>query len=215
MKRSRAFLKIFFMISILPCSCQPGRLVDNPLIRLASPTVPDCSLDSIRNSITPNINPSPFPTADKTNIAWSKYQNQDYGFSFEYPTIFEGTSDPACYPRGVQGSGLSLYVGSSAAIYIWKLQDPTWQDYACRLLMINQDVWNYETLDDVQLDGVEALVAKYHDEQGNPGITIFSGLDQYTLTISLVNNPSCTEALDEIDELTIFYHVVDSFRFSK
>lgn len=85
--------------------------------------------------------------------------------------------------------------------------------------MKNQD-WNYEALDDVQLDdvqldGVKALVARYHDEQGDPRITIFSGLDQYTLTISLVNNPICTEALDEIDELTVFYHVVDSFKFSK
>jgi hypothetical protein len=112
-------------------------------------------------------------------------------------------------------SGLELYVGSSTAIYVWELQDPTWQDYACRLLMIDQSVLSYETLDVVELDGVEALFVRYHDQQGNPGITLFTGLDQYTLTINLVNNPGCTEALDGIDGSTVFFHVVDSFKFIK
>src|SRR3989337_1900170 len=84
--------------------------------------------------------PSPIPTSDSREIEWATYTNSEYGFSFEYPAQYTSNQVPKCAPRGLQhskGAGIELYVGSGTAIFVWKLQDPTWQDYACRMLKIN------------------------------------------------------------------------------
>jgi len=205
---------IAFLSMSLP-ACAPESQTERSLLLLASPTIPACSLDDIRNSIPSEPTPSPIPTSDSREIEWATYTNSEYGFSFEYPAQYTSNQVPTCAPRGLQhskGAGIELYVGSSTAIFVWKLQDPTWQDYACRMLKINEGRWELTSLQDITINDVTALEARYSSQETSAGITVFAGLADNTLTITLGSNTSCDIPRSGIDGLVVFSHVIDSFR---
>ena len=157
---------------------------------------------------------TPIPNSDTSDILWEPYQNDRYGFSFEYPAVYE---EPEYIDRcGLKENGTGIHVGQRIEIQFLDPGGLGLEDFASQLLQ-GKD-WSLESQTSQLICGLEGKNIQYR----------IGGTSRFG-TISLVEynsrvfgfNFSAGDFCDIQDNLvlvsegSVYAHLLESFRFDK
>lgn len=157
---------------------------------------------------------TPFPNPSTPAILWDTYQNDLYGFSFEYPAVYE---EPAYIDRcGLKENATGIHLGQRIDIQFLDPGGLGLEDFASNLLQ-GKD-WRVDSHTSQLISGLEGINIQYR----------FGGANRFG-TISLVEhnnrifgfNFSAGDFCDiqenqvQVSEGTVYTHLLDSFLFDK
>ena len=168
---------------------------------------------------TPTNSPAPTaigPTADSTinlsNALWATYQNNTYGFSFDYPVIYE--SAPFKATCGLRDLGGGILLGARIELGIYPVASVTLDDFT-RQFLSSKD-WTLENQDAATVGGQSAISVEYR----------FGGLNRFgtlnlvkhndvVLVLGFSSGSFCADLAPEDDEASAYQHILDTFQFTK
>jgi len=175
---------------------------------IAVTPTPPILCQSTPPAITPILNPS------ISTILWDTYQNDLYGFSFEYPAVYE---EPAYIDRcGLKENETGIHLGQRIDIQFLDPGGLGLEDFASHLL--NGKDWSLESQTRQSISGLEGINIQYR----------FGGTNRFG-TISLVEHNShifgfnfsaggfCDVQENQVlvSETTVYAHLLESFLFNK
>lgn len=176
------------------------------------------AMDSRAQIGSPTITPYQTSALDFSQYIdkWITYENEDYGFSFEYPAIYDEFTycslrhhDPE--PDVSDQSGVFLQLGSRIDLIFQSEPKTTVDEYIDEITQGARDI---EVIPTPLADAEGRLV---YFRAGGPGrlSTVYIA-DQQTqrVVVSLLPPWLCDFPDAEVSEGVTFEHLVDSFRFS-
>lgn len=162
---------------------------------------------------TPSVE-TPFPDSSTGNILWNTYQNDLYGFTFEYPAVYE---EPAYQDLcGLKFNGDGIHLGQRIDLQSLDPGGLGLEDFASNLLL-GKD-WRVDVQTSQLISGLEGINIQYR----------FGGTNRFG-TISLVEHNGrifvfnysagsfcdITENQVQVLESAVYAHVIESFLFYK
>ena len=157
---------------------------------------------------------TPQPGSPTMSIQWNTYQDDLYGFSFEYPLVYE---EPAYINRcGLKINEGGVHLGQRIDLQVFDPGDLGLEDFANNLL---QDKgWNVDLYTRQLISGLEGINIQYR----------FGGTNRFG-TISLVEHNDQIFAFNfsagsfcdisknqtQISEGAVYEHLLESFLFNK
>ena len=192
-----------------------GCIPDARLIVLASPTTRSCSLGGIASQIgpTPSVAPTPL---DTLAIDWSTYEDDRFGYSFEYPAVYGRPPNSTCaltVVNPISRHGQEVYVGSAAAIFVKVPQHPSWRDDACLLILDLSDLGQLTSLDEVTFAGEDALSVRFSADWNPEGRQVILAHEGFLYSIANIANAKCDIPGTQITGDAVYRHLLATFRF--
>ncbi len=167
-------------------------------------------------TISPTLPSAAGPTSDSTislgNALWATYQNNTYGFSFDYPAIYESAAYKAAC--GLRDLGSSINLGARIELGIYPAAGLSLEDFA-RQFLSSKD-WTLENQDNTSLAGQSAINVDYRF--GGPNrfgtLTLIKHND-VVLALGYTSGSFCANLSQDDDEASAFQHILDTFQFTK
>ena len=106
---------------------------------------------------TPELAPTEVQTTTDSASIWKTYQNEMYGFSFEYPAIYEEM--PYKDSCGLQENSDGIRVGQRSELLFLDSGGLELAEYTNNLLQ-GKD-WNVDSRESQLIDGLEAITVQY------------------------------------------------------
>ncbi len=183
--------------------------VINPQTGAASPT-PLLTVSATPTLLTTTTQPDTTPSPG--NALWATYQNKTYGFSFEYPAIYE--IPPYKATCGLRDLGSSVTIGARIELAIYPAGGLALEDFA-RQFLSSKD-WVLENQDTGLVGGVSAINVNYRFGGPNRfGTLTFLQQDSVVLALGFTSGSFCADLPREDDEASTYQHILDTFQFIK
>ncbi len=165
---------------------------------------------------SPAAPPATGPTSDSSislsNALWATYQNNTYGFSFDYPAVYESTANKAAC--GLRDLGSSINLGARIELGIYPAAGLSLEDFA-RQFLSSKD-WTLENQDNTSIAGQPAINVDYRF--GGPNrfgtLTLIKHND-VVLALGYTSGSFCASLSRDDDEASAFQHILDTFQFTK
>jgi len=216
MKTSRALLYTVFVV--LLGSLITGCIPDPRLILMESPTPRSCSLDAILTRTQPSASASPDTSSRQSTVAWLVHHDSEYGYSFEYPAMYERSSYSECEVHVTNrriSLGQEVYIGTSAAIFIRQPEYNEWEQEACLLALdLTSDAYDF-SISKTTFAGEDAVSVLYNADWNPEGSAIMFEHDGLLFTISNIANPKCDLKGTTITATLVYDHLLSSFQFTR
>jgi len=151
-------------------------------------------------------------TLNPSTNGWITYQNKTYGFSFEYPAIYEDPHNKASC--GLKDLGSSVSLGARIGLEIIQAGSLSLDDFTTQFLSAKQ--WVLENENNANLGGAGARLVEYHSLKPDQyGTIAFVKHNPVILAIEFTSGDFCASLGSEADEAAVFQHILDSFQFTK
>lgn len=219
--------KIFYLLPLLlgifACAAQPQ---SNPNVAdMVNATLTANAQSSPQVPFTPTLNPAPdtsittlpadsssAPMADDSNALWNTYRNVTYGFTFEYPAIY----DDAAYKDscGVKEIGDGIHLGHQIDLLFLNSGGLGLADFTNAFLQSKG--WSVDSQNNNPINGFEAVSAQYR----------FGGTNRFgTLTLVKQNDQIfafnfsaggfCEVPADQPTEPAAYSHMIETFKLNQ
>ena len=165
--------------------------------------------------------PEPEPTLDET-ADWKIYQNEQLGFEFLYPAVYD--AEKACRPGARRNQ---VWIGERITIDVLKSEDLSIQQYPDRFLDrkaapidrldVDEYGWKIESKESISIGGYDAVRIEYQ----------FGGMITYGEAVFVADAKNgrvlrfdivaggfyCDFPDHNVYESAVFYTILESFRF--
>lgn len=229
-------MKFFFrylpivLLAALLTACAPTA-VQNAVQPTVTPT--DCGCDVSDLLATPTgglAAPGPVGPPAGTDVPdelaayigqWKTYADQEHGFSFEYPAVYESPDFAFCAARAneapPEGSQFALSLGSRTNLTLREAAD---QDLQAVVKAFQDDPahqgYQYDAPIERTVGGSPALVLPYRSGGTNRYAEAVFFISEGTLYQIDTGTPSaCDVAAIDLQELEAYGHMLDTFLFAK
>lgn len=192
-------------------------LLNSTVTKTTKPATPPPTLTLTNESpsLSPTFLPSltPNPTSDYSGLvdAWSIYSNGVYGFSFEYPKLYDAESYLQCRVRKINSRPYILYInfGYRSELGILVNDMPSFSQFVDRWIN-GMDITSQT---EQYINELEAVTIEYR----------FGGLNRYGTSTFLIRNNDifvfnftaggfCDLSEIGLDEFTAYKHAVTTFK---
>jgi hypothetical protein len=196
---------LFALAALLVAGCSGQQQPSGPTF------TPSASLNSTPATATPTGG-ALVATLNPSNNGWITYQNKTYGFSFEYPAIYDDPHNKlAC---GIKDLGSSINLGARIGLDIIQAGSLSLDDFTNQYLSAKK--WVLENENIASIGGASAIIVEYHslspDQYGTVAVVEHNPV---VLVIGFTSGEFCASLGSEGDEASVYQHVLDSFKFSK
>jgi hypothetical protein len=196
MKQS-IYTVIFILILLSACAVAPQpALTMLPKDQVSLPPEPDISLA---------------PPTSVATAAWSIYHKNPYGFSFEYPSVY----DEPCYNDscGLKENLDGIHLGHQIDISILESNDLNLAEYASNLLQSKG--WTSESLKKVIINGSAAVTVEYRFGGTNRfGTFTLIGQNSHVFALTFSAGSFCDILEANITEPEVYSHILETLQFN-
>jgi hypothetical protein len=190
---------------------QTAAPIDTSIAKVNSTSNARATIRALTPSATATATPTSRPTLDFTLFvnAWRTYRNEAYGFSFEYPAIYDETG---CGPS--VSNETEIYVGGRSALYIEDANGRSIDEYID--FSIKRNEFTLQSQTEGSVNGFRAVTIEYRFSSLNRwGIaTIFQRRDKI-YTFNFTAGVTCDFPESQVFELDAYFHMMQSFKFEK
>lgn len=221
----------WFMICALAClaltACTVG-IVRQEALLPATGVSPTPAPDFVSSTTTPE----PIPTATSTipptaqvtlpaapsatpnpstSVTWNTYRNDAYGFTFEYPAIYDETSyKDSC---GIKESNDGIHLGHQIDVLFLESNGLTLTDYASSLLQSKG--WTLDSLTNVTINDLNAVTVEYRFGGTNRyGTFTLIEDNAHVLLLNFSAGSFCNILEAQISEPAAYAHILETFRLT-
>jgi hypothetical protein len=174
-----------------------------------------------RPTPSPSRTPRPTATLDATKYfnVWSTYTNSDFGFSFEYPALYDDPILFHCRPTINQGNPNTIYLGVHVEITVLENADQVGLSWYVAQLFGERADWQLQQQTDTTVAGRPAIHVVYQYGASYRVSEIhFVAHQERVYAIQLGwGIGSCDNILydDDIphDDWPLYAHVLETFQF--
>jgi hypothetical protein len=165
------------------------------------------ALDRLAQSITVTDATATAPATD-----WLTYHNAVYGFSFEYPAIYESTAFQASC--GLKENADSLQIGHQIMLQTLDSGGLSLADFANQFLAAKG--WSMDTQANTTVNGAEAIAFQYRFGGTNRfGSLTFISHAGKIVVLNFTAGGFCEVPQAEFSEPSAYTHLVQTFRFDQ
>lgn len=142
-------------------------------------------------------------------IEWRRYQNEFYGFSFEYPALFEGGDYKSnC---GIKELDNEIFLGHRIVIVIFDSNGKTLKEFASEFLR-DKD-WSQLVQNDILVGSNEGITVDYRFGQNRFGTITLIKNAEMIYTIGFTAGSWCDFPEFNLTEPQVFTHLVETVQF--
>ncbi len=172
-----------------------------------TPTIP--STDQIILS-TKSAESLAAPTPSPSTI-WSIYHNNQYGFTFEYPTVYDEASyKDSC---GLKENRDGIHLGHQIDIFFMESNGLNLTGYANSL--IKNKGWTSDSVKNVTINGLEAVTAEYRFGGTNRfGTFTLIEHNMHIFALNFSAGSFCDLPEAQVFEPEVYSHILETFQLA-
>jgi hypothetical protein len=235
MAPKRQPVMLLLLSFLTACSMVPSRTSTTPAVN--EPIATDCGCSATgpgaatptgglapAGPAAPSDQSSPGPATpaslDSYRDRWTTYTNPTFGFSFEYPAVYDSTDFGFCVARaGIrapQGADFQLALGSRTTLTLYKTSQSLPEVVTTFQTDPSSKDFQFESPKQSSVGGTPALVVPYHSGGANRyAEAVFFVQDGMLYRVDTGNPSACDVPALNLRELDAYSHMLDTFQFRK
>lgn len=174
-------------------------------------------IEQVNSTQTPEGSGSNSATPENDNSGqtdlWNIYENEQYGFSFEYPAAYD--AGPCGFSFTEDENGLGIHFGNSSSLTVTPEIQVSLEEYVDSVIreFSSDDTFQLERREAKDINGLPAETIDYRF--GGPsrfGTAAFLIKDGHLFAFNLTAPASCEIPGVSVTEAAVYQHVIDTFK---